>query len=43
MSAQPEPFLSVEEYLAFEETSPERHEYYAGHIVLPRVEVKRTR
>lgn len=34
MSAQPEPFLSVEEYLAFEETSPERHEYYAGHVVL---------
>jgi Uma2 family endonuclease len=34
MSAPPEPFLTVEAYLAFEETSLERHEYYAGHIVL---------
>lgn len=25
-------FISVEEYLAMERTSPERHEYYSGHV-----------
>lgn len=34
MSAQREPFLTIEAYLALEEASPERHEYHAGRVVL---------
>lgn len=33
MSAFPQPFLSVEEYLLFEETSETRHEYIDGEMV----------
>jgi Uma2 family endonuclease len=33
MTAQPDTFMTEEEYLAFEETSPTRHEYFAGRIV----------
>ena len=32
MSAQPKHKMTVEEYLAFEETSDVKHEYYAGEI-----------
>lgn len=34
MSAQREPLLTIEEYLALEEASAERHEYHAGRVVL---------
>jgi Uma2 family endonuclease len=33
MTAQPHPVMSVEEYLAFEEASPVKYEYFAGRIV----------
>lgn len=32
MTAQPKQYFSSEEYLAFERSSDEKHEYYAGHI-----------
>jgi Uma2 family endonuclease len=32
MTAQPKPFVSEEEYLAFERASPTRHEYYRGVV-----------
>ncbi|EFO81594.1 protein of unknown function DUF820 [Oscillochloris trichoides DG-6] len=32
MTAQPQPFMSEEEYRAFEMTSPHKHEYYQGEI-----------
>ena len=33
MTAQPQTLMTVEEYLAFEESSPLRHEYFAGRVV----------
>jgi Uma2 family endonuclease len=33
MTAQPNQAMTVEEYLAFEETSSIKHEYFAGHII----------
>ncbi len=32
MSAQPEQYISLEEYFKFEETSDIKHEYYQGTI-----------
>ena len=32
MAAQPQPTMTVEEYLAFERASETKHEYYAGEI-----------
>ena len=34
MSAQPYTYMTVDEYLAFEETNPAKHEYYQGRVFL---------
>lgn len=33
MSARPRHLMTLEEHLAFEEQSSEKHEYYGGRIV----------